>query len=224
MAPRCQCDPLCQLVPESGKPFCKQHMVYCPNRAPLSGSEPFYGSEKYNNTIEMQDSHNCFAYAVDYVDIPDKSKCNKKGCDVPFHQPGRKSGYPKWSKVNGKRCPDLIGRLKGDIPSMYRTNFTKRCKRGFNKIALVVDPKSDYHFYRQDSDGMWSHKPGGTKVTRLDASKQPIYNPELADRDYTKDSGLNYKEFCSFVCVPKRTQRLKRGGSRSSTKRRHRLL
>jgi hypothetical protein len=22
-----------------------------------------------------------------------------------------KSGYPKWSEVDGKRCPDLLGRL-----------------------------------------------------------------------------------------------------------------
>jgi hypothetical protein len=33
-----------------------------------------------------------------------------------------------------------------------------------------VDPKSDYHCYRQDDDGLWSHKAGGSKVTRLDAS------------------------------------------------------
>ena len=169
MAPRCQCDPLCGLPPEPNQPFCKNHMRFCPNRSPLSGSEPPYGSNKYNNTIEMLDTHNCFAYAVNYVDIPQKSKCNKKGCDVPFHQPGRLSGYPKWSKVNGKRCPDLIGRLKGDIPSIYQTKFTEPCKRGFNKIALVVDPHSDYHFYRHDKDGKWSHKPGGTEVTRLDA-------------------------------------------------------
>ena len=222
MVLRCQCDPSCLNSPEPHQAFCKEHLSGCPIQSPLSGSEPAYGSDKYNKTIEMLDSHNCFAYAVNHVDVPEKSKCNKEGCDVPFHQPGRQSGYPKWSKVRGKRCPDLIGRLKGDIPDIYRSTFTRRCKRGFNKIAIVVDPKSDYHCYRQDADGMWSHKPGGTKVTRLDASGRPIYNPELADRDYSKDSGLHYKSFCSYLCVPMRTPKLKRGGSRSSTRRRRR--
>ena len=215
MAPRCQCDPSCKLLPEPGSAFCIKHRDSCPIKSPMSGYEPAFGHKKYNERIEMLDSHNCFAYALDYVDIPDKEKCNKDGCDVPFHQPGRASGYPKWSKVKGKRCPDLLGRLKGDIPNIERTTFTRKCKNGFYKVALVIDPINDYHFYRQDSNGMWSHKPGGTKVTRLDASKRPINNPELADRDYKKNSDLDYKKFCSFLCVPTRqTKRLKRGGSR----------
>lgn len=221
MAPRCQCDPLCPNLPLKGSPFCSKHKTFCPQRSPLSGFEPLVGLDKYNKTVPMLDSHNCFAYAFDYVDMPDKKACNDKGCDIPFHQPGRGSGYPKWAKVKGKRCPDLIGRLKGDIPSLKTTTFTRKCKRGTYKVALVVDPKNDYHFYRQDSDGMWSHKPGGTKVTRVDASGRPIYNPELADRDYTHDSGLNYKQFCSYVCAPKQTRRLKRGGAthKDATKR-----
>jgi hypothetical protein len=213
MAPRCQCDPRCPLPPLKGSPFCARHKHRCTIRSPLTGSEPPIGLTKYNKTVPMLDSHNCFAYALDYVDTPDKTLCNRDGCNVPFHQPGRRAGYPKWANVKGKRCPDLIGRLKGDIPTIQRTTFTRRCPRGSYKIALVVDPNSDYHFYRQDKDGMWSHKPGGTNVTRLDASKQPIYNPELADRDYTKDSGLHYKKFCSYLCVPRQSRRIKRGGS-----------
>ena len=41
------------------------------------------------------------------------------------------------------------------------------------KIALVIDDlgeEQDYHFYRQDSDGYWSHKPGKEEVRRVDAS------------------------------------------------------
>ena len=214
MAHHCQCDPLCNLPPLPKSPFCEKHQKGCPNKSPLTGYEPVYGSNKYNRRIEMQDAHNCFAYAFNYVDLPEKEKCNKEGCDVPFHQPGRASGYPKWSKVKGKRCPDLIGRLKGDMPELERTTFTQKCKKGSYKIGLVIDPINDYHFYRQDSDGMWSHKPGGTKVTHFDASDRPIYNPELADRNYKHNSDLHYKKFCSYFCVPARhTRRFKRGGS-----------
>ena len=221
MAPsRCQCDPACVEPSLKGQAFCKAHKLFCPIRSPLSGFEPLVGIPKYNLSVPMLDSHNCFAYALDYVDMPDDKLCNANGCDIPFHQPGRKSGYPKWSQIKGKRCPDLIGRLKGDIPSIERTTFTKKCPRGYYKIALVVDPKNDYHFYRQDADGMWSHKPGGTKVTRLDASGRPIYNPELADRDYRKEGNLNYKKFCSYLCVPKnKTKHLKRGGRQPTRKR-----
>jgi len=211
MAPRCQCDPLCSKKPLKGRPFCQTHKRFCPIKSPLSGSEAPMG-QKYNLSVPMQDSHNCFAYAFDYVDLPDTKLCTKDGCDVPFHQPGRRSGYPKWSKVKGKRCPDLIGRLKGDMPTIQRTTFTRRCPRNSYKVAVVIDPNNDYHFYRQDDDGMWSHKPGGTKAIRFDASKRPIYNPELADRDYRKEGNLNYKQFCSYLCVPKQSRKLKRGG------------
>jgi hypothetical protein len=86
----------------------------------------------------------------------------------------------------------------------------------------VVDPDNDYHWYRQDADGDWSHKPGGTKVTRKDASGHRIHRPDLADRDYTKGSGtLNYEQFCTYMCVPRnKTLRLKRGGGKRRNKRR----
>jgi hypothetical protein len=219
MAPRCQCNPTCPNKPLKGQAFCKEHKKFCHIRSPLTGYEPTMGEQKYHKSIQMKDSHNCFAYAFDHVEMPDKKLCNDEGCDVPFHQPGRKSGYPKWSKVKGKRCPDLIGRLKGDIPNIQRTTFTRKCPKDSYKIALVIDPKKDYHFYRQDSNGMWSHKPGGTDVTRLDASKRPIYNPELADRDYRKDANLNYSIFCSYLCAPKYKKTFKRGGGFRRTRR-----
>jgi hypothetical protein len=88
-------------------------------------------------------------------------------------------------------------------------------------VAVVVDPEHDYHFYRQDKKkpgkwAVWSHKPGGTRVTRKDATDHLIYNPELADRDYRPGGGdLNYNQFCSYMCVPRKTRKLKRGGSRA---------
>jgi len=152
------------------------------------------------------------------MDVPPPSDCNKESCDVPFHQPGRKAGFPKWSKVKGKRCPDLMGRLMGDVPGLQPSSFEQACPKGFYKIAAVIDPKNDYHFYKQGDKktmkGYFTHKPGSTKVTAKDASDRPIYDPSLCDRDYTKKSHLNYDRFCSFMCVPRKTKRLKRGGRR----------
>lgn len=42
------------------------------------------------------------------------------------------------------------------------------------------------HFYRQDSDGLWSHKPDGEDpITRLDDNDNLIIDPQMADSRYT---------------------------------------
>jgi hypothetical protein len=216
----CQCLPTCKNKPVEGSPFCAKHLKFCPRKAPLSGYEPLFDPEKYNRTRRIRESHNCFAYAFNHIDIPSEKECNEVSCSTPFHQPGRKTGFPKWNKIDGKRCPDLLARLFADVPGLKRTKFTKRCPRGSSKIALVVDPKEDYHFYRQDRDGWWSHKPGATHVKRTDADDIQIYDPSLASRDYTRKSGrLNYQNFCGYLCAPTRKHFFKRGGKRTTRRR-----
>jgi hypothetical protein len=109
----------------------------------------------------------------------------------------------------------MVGRLVGDNPTLKVTNFTNKCPKGTSKIGLVVDADQDYHFYRQDSNGLWSHKPGGTAVTNKDADDKLIYDPKLANRNYDqKGSKLNYDIFCSYMCVPRdRPLYLKIGGA-----------
>jgi hypothetical protein len=213
---RCQCDPGCKNPPLENSPFCKAHMRYCPRKAQLSGYEPEYNPDLYNKHKGLKDAQNCFAYAFDYKHLPKINGCTKNACNVPFPQPGRASGYPKWSEVKGKRCPDIVSRLYGDVPDLKMGSFKNKCPKNYSKIALVVDEDEDYHFYRQDSNGYWSHKPGATDVTRLDATKRPIYDPKLASR-YYPESGLHYDEFCSYLCAPKHHKlRFKRGGKRGS--------
>ena len=73
---------------------------------------------------------------------------------------------------------------------------------------------ADFHCYRQDSDGGWSHKPGHTPVLRSDADEQIISNPETAAR--RKNLGtihipnigeipviLDYDIFCGYFYVNK---------------------
>ena len=69
----------------------------------------------------------------------------------------------------------------------------------------LVDEDEDYHFYRQDPDGFWSHKDGSNPVKRFDAEGKLIWNPQTAARNYRpKGSFLNYKDFCGFWCAPRR--------------------
>ena len=75
---------------------------------------------------------------------------------------------------------------------------------GYFPVALFIDPGINYHWYRQDSNGLWSHKPSHTAATDLDASGNPISNPETADRDYRSTYGINYSIFCGYFYVPAR--------------------
>ena len=74
------------------------------------------------------------------------------------------------------------------------------CDNGY-KVALVLglvksggSVDQDYHWYRQDAGGKWSHKPGGKKATDKDQSGNEITDPETADRGKVDDDTPAYKE------------------------------
>ena len=48
-------------------------------------------------------------------------------------------------------------------------------------MVLAIIPGVDFHFYRRDSDGTWSHKPGPRLPTNLDNSGAVITDPRTAD-------------------------------------------
>lgn len=137
-------------------------------------------------------------------------------CNVPYHQPGAAADYPPFSRSELKSCPEMTARIRGENPTVTPIHFQGLCPYGASKIALAVDPNEDYHFWRQDSNGRWSGKPGSLQVTDKDANGRWIHDPSLCDRDFTDENGeLNYTEFCSFYCVPRNHELfLKVGGKR----------
>jgi len=218
-SPRCQCDPNCKLPPLEKSAFCIKHQQ-CANTSPLTGYEPPFEPDVWNKHKGIREAHNCFAYAYRYLDMPKTEKCTNESCPIAFPQPGRASGYPKWSKVKGKRCPDIIARALGDVPGSIRTTFKNKCPKDMRKVAFIADPKEDYHVMSLDNTGKWSHKSGGTEVKDVDATGRPIVNPELANF-YYPDSGLDYTKFCSFLCIPATKKfHLKRSGGKRRTKKR----
>jgi hypothetical protein len=185
----------------------------------MTGAEPQYDPDRYNKDTRVQDAHNCFDYGLDVVDDEQTRQCEGKPapCEPLFHQPGGTKGLSELlQKKEGRTCHVVDRLMREDVPELTPTNFTRKCPVGKSKIALVVHPGEDYHFYRQDSDGWWSHKDGSNKVKRYDAEGQAIWNPETAARDYRpKGSFLNYKDFCGFYCAPRRkTIKLAKGGRR----------
>jgi hypothetical protein len=174
-------------------------------KSPMSGVEPKVNLEAWNKNSNLKESHNCFSYAMNAIDDKLIKECGEtEDCNTGFHQPGYASGYGHFSEKHEKGCNDMVSRLWGDNPDVQPIDFHERCPGKTSKIALIVDPKRDYHFLRQDSDGMWSHKPGAMEVTRVDASGRPILRPDRALFIYNNHKDpLRYTKFCGYYCVPR---------------------
>ena len=202
---QCQCDINCMRRALPKKAFCSVHANSCNRKSPLSGWEPQYDPSIWNMYVAIKETHNCFSYAMNVFDKKQIAKCHgKKECNAPFHQPGASAGYDKFSDSKPKTCPNMVARILGDNPTISITDFTTKCPPGNSKIALIIDESDDYHFLRQDSSKYWSHKPGGQRVTRIDAKGHTIWDPKLANYDYTLTGGkLKYDIFCSYMCVPR---------------------
>ncbi len=145
------------------------------NRLPISGGEPPYEPDQWNDHDGIQDNNNCYNYA-----------CNKM--TGTFAQPGRASGF----------TPEDLGcneyNLAAESDGLVATDCDEGCDQCHYKVALVMDPGVDFHWYRQDDNGDWSHKPGETEATNLDDSFHPITDPRTADRG-------DYSDFCGCFCV-----------------------
>jgi hypothetical protein len=157
--------------------------------SPLSGYEPTYNPNYWNNNKNIKNNNNCYSYSVNYK--------NKK---YGKPQPGY---FAKFNHIQNKqyKCISFFKRILNDIPSVYLTSFKQKCKKGFTKAFFAIDSNKnehDYHFYRLDNNQLWSHKPGTTNVINYDANYKIIKNPYNANRNY---NAYNYDKPCFFFCI-----------------------
>jgi hypothetical protein len=155
--------------------------------SPLSGSELKYDPNLWNLNNNIKTTHNCYTYALGKIVKGLESKA----------QPGYSSGFDDVSD-DEFNCSSFKKRLKKDSPGSYLEKFDNACLPGFYKIFLALDPGNDYHWWRQNNDSYWSHKPGSTNVTDLDASNKKIINPLKSNRKF---SHRNYYKPCFFACI-----------------------
>ena len=166
-------------------------------------------NSSFNDNPYVRESHNCYMYFLNKKNDEVVQLCKT---DYPKHklcrraQPGYVSGYPILNKTDYK-CPKIMKRTLADNPNIYKTSENKKCIPSHYKGALVVAPNRDYHYYRENDDGKWSHKPGYKPSTFFDSNNNYIKNPRKAARDY--GGTLHYKDFCGYLCVP-RDERQKR--------------
>ncbi|MCA9771703.1 MAG: hypothetical protein KC466_04795 [Myxococcales bacterium] len=132
--------------------------------------------DKWNKDAKCKRSNNCYNYATDLK-------------TDTFAQPGNEGGDP----ISPITCAEAKQSAKSD--GLKDADGMGMCPADHIRTALVVDPGTDYHWYRQNADGTWSHKPGQTCATTKDNAGDPITDPATADRD-------GYTDFCGYMCVP----------------------
>lgn len=150
---------------------------------PLSGSELDYKGADWTSR-----NYNCYAYAL-----------NTKSHG--FMQPGGSDGFH--NRDNNYLTENYLEYMVGLDATNYNFIFEpiekfQKCDEGYYKVALVIAPNFDYHWYRQNSDGTWSHKQGQTPAQIYDASGDLIYDPDICNRNYEYG---NYNVFCGFYQV-----------------------
>lgn len=211
----------CNKPVKPGTDFCDAHqncLGYLRNF--VNGFEPPYEPNAWAHPY-IEGSHNCYAYFLDDRKQSIAAKCeefclknNKEGCPKKdddcqnlIPQPGHSYKYKKNNSSDQDRiysCPNMINKVLADNPTIRPARLTDKCPANYYKGAMVVDRGNTFHFYRQNKDATWSHKPGILPVTNIDADGKQIYIPHFANRNYSKDRDepIVYNDFCGYFCIP----------------------
>ena len=141
---------------------------------------PVYDPSLWNDNNGIQFNNNCYNYA-----------CNMQ--TNTFAQPGRATGH-EYTSID---CTSVGQGAQSD--GLVGTNCDEGCGCGkcCHLVALVIAPGpgfQDFHWYRRDRDGNWSHKPGVSPARNVDNSGNTITDPRTADRG-------PYTQFCGCYCV-----------------------
>ena len=167
--------------------------------SPTTGDEPIYEPKKWNSNINIKNSHNCYTYMLNDINPFGQEMCKKYGTNKCRSNSKPIPGHYTGNKQHSSTCNSVFRGMKMDNPDIYKTSFDSKCKNGYYKGALVVDPYKTYHFFRQDNTGYWSQKNGHDDATNLDGNGYLITDPKYAVPTY--EISDKYK-FCEYFCVP----------------------
>lgn len=132
-----------------------------------------YNPQYWNNDPVTLNNNNCYNYAS-----------NRK--TNTFAQPGRGSGH----MCTVMSCPDVTQAALSDGLHRRYDCFPATEKPRY-LVALVIWPGRDYHWYRKNREGFWSHKPGRTPARNVDNGGKIIQDPATCDRG-------PYTQFCGY--------------------------
>jgi len=144
----------------------------------VAADAPVYNPAIWN-TAAVQPNNNCYNYANNRI-------------TNTFAQPGRATGH-MYTQLNncaaaGAVEPAAVSDGLHPVP-----NFAGHLAAGHGYyVALVLWPGTDFHWYRQDKVGCWSHKPGSTAARNIDNAGHAIADPKIANRG-------PYTVFCTYM-------------------------
>lgn len=155
----------------------------------VTGAEPAFNPKQ-------KATHNCYTYAIQNSET--------------YYLHRTPGGYEA-SDGCAALAKGVVGDSKGKAkmiacPSEAESSKAV-CEKDSSLIMLfrgVVDFDNmilDFHFYRQDSNGFFSHQLGST-ISNLDADGKLINDPRRANRKHPDMNG-SYKELCACFCVTK---------------------
>src|SRR5215210_1604632 len=100
---------------------------------------PRYEPARWNDANGIQYNNNCYNYA----------------CDIQtgtYAQPGQATGNHYTALI----CPAVTSGAASD--GLQPHSCDAGCARCCHLVALVMAPGYDFHWYRRDDNGLWSHK------------------------------------------------------------------
>lgn len=139
---------------------------------------PAFSPADWNDGGVIQRHNNCYNYASDLR-------------TDTFAQPGNGSGH-SFASLD---CAGVDAGAQSDGLTPISCDQDGCAKCG-HQVALVIWPGQDFHWYRRDVDGTWSHKPGSTRARNVDSGGSSITDPRTAARG-------PYTVFCGCYCLCK---------------------
>ena len=161
-----------------------------------------YEPSKWNDDIFIRKSHNCYSYALNMIEKRRAKRCQKKTLKKGYiclrRQPNNKNKEDEFHS-----CDELINNILKEYPKIKRVAKNSPCPQGFYRVALFLLNRkdnhhltlNDFHFYRQDNNGFWSHKDGWRKATNKDKHGKLIREPEIIENK-------NKNKLCSYFIFP----------------------
>jgi RHS repeat-associated protein len=140
---------------------------------------------RYNESEAWRNNINCYAYAL--------NRSGRDGSRI-FGAGGLNPGEPSGKEFSRYSCESILDAARSDGGISPRSD--QSCPAGYHggKLFIRSDPplgalglSGDYHWYRQDYNGDWSHKQGRLPARTLGQSPLPP---------------ADYPIQCGTVCLP----------------------
>jgi hypothetical protein len=151
----------------------------------------------YENKKEFEEhrNNNCYTYAINQ---PFNPYTNEPYSEYIQCQPGYLGGKGETpeSTIFDKRIIDLA---RKDLKLLGYELVESTLEEYIDeevcwKVAFCYDDSCDYHWYRQNFNGTWSHKIGTKPVKNIDEDDNIISNPEKCNRGV-------YKNFVGYYII-----------------------